>query len=217
MIIYLIQQENLFLFSQDFAMNLTGFARNYFASVVCSCVYEEKDKICKHCQTFEISLNVNVQKICVKEEHLSIDIEYMDFYKYALKKLPGDPFFISDHIRNRGFTRVEEKVRTPCKCHNKNLMAMRIFEISLARCCPCFEQFLFDAIHVHKRGACVLISDFISTRFQETFLIETLEHIGTILFTCFKHLLRVFDFDYRKCYHYKKGHIFRPHRKEIYL
>ena len=26
-------------------LNVTGFARNYFASVICRCVYEDKDKI----------------------------------------------------------------------------------------------------------------------------------------------------------------------------
>ena len=50
---------------------------------------------------------MNIKKNCIREDQLPIDFEYMDFYKFALKKLPGDRFFIFDHIRNYVFIRVD--------------------------------------------------------------------------------------------------------------
>ena len=85
-------------------------------------------------------------------------------------------------------------------------MAMRNVEVLLACYCPCFESVLCDAIpgDGRKHNISVLLSDYVSLRSPQMFLIETFEHNGTVLFTCFQHLLRVFDFDYFRCYHSTK-------------
>ena len=46
--------------------NLVGFARNYFASVSCSCVKLDKDTACHHCINLRSSLNSETIKICLK-------------------------------------------------------------------------------------------------------------------------------------------------------
>ena len=47
--------------------NLTGFARNYFSSVCCSCPDIDKDGICIHCRRLRYSLNNDTIKVCLRK------------------------------------------------------------------------------------------------------------------------------------------------------
>ena len=69
-----------------------------------------------------------------------------------------------------------------------------------------FKSLLFEAIHGkgRKNDTSVLLSDYTSNRATFLFLIETFEQSGTILFTCFSHLLQIFCFDYHLCEHFRK-------------
>ena len=87
---------------------------------------------------------------------------------------------------------------------------MRNFDVIYARCFPCFQYALFEAIHQSEKlnNTSILLSDYVSTRSPFLFLIETFECAGTVLFTCFSHLIKVFDFEYRNCYRYMKKSYF---------
>ena len=89
-------------------------------------------------------------------------------------------------------------------------MAMRNFDVSFTRCCPCFLSLLTEALYNSKRknDTSVLLSDYVSSRYEKTFAIETFIQSGTILFTCFQHLLQIFCFDFKLCYHYQKRSYF---------
>ena len=69
------------------------FFRNYFAFVSCGCQYQEKDKICAHCDRLEIASNVNVLKVCINEEDFPKRLKFNDFSLYP-KTLSGNPFFV---------------------------------------------------------------------------------------------------------------------------
>ena len=89
-------------------LNVNGFARNYFASANCSCVNEQIDRVYKHCASLENALNINVKKVCPREENLPKQLfKYLDFYEYSEKKLPGDPFFVFDYDLNCVCTRID--------------------------------------------------------------------------------------------------------------
>ena len=47
-----------------------------------------------------IALNVNVKKVCVKKEDLPPELKYVHFHKYLERKLPVNPIFIFDHVKN---------------------------------------------------------------------------------------------------------------------
>ena len=48
--------------------NVVGFARNYFASVICSCYQTDENLICRHCKQLVHSLNFSMLKVCIKEK-----------------------------------------------------------------------------------------------------------------------------------------------------
>lgn len=63
--------------------NVVGFARNYFASVVCSCRSTGKDLICQHYKQLLHALNFSTLKACVKKTDLPKELSYlMDMNKY---------------------------------------------------------------------------------------------------------------------------------------
>ena len=80
-------------------LKVNGFFQRYFASVTCGCRFQEKSKTCTHCDRLEIALNVNVLKVCMKEEDFPKRFKFYDFSDYA-KALPGDPFFVYDEELN---------------------------------------------------------------------------------------------------------------------
>ena len=88
-------------------LNVTGFARSFFASVKCNCLKMERNEICKHCKSLEIALNVNVKTVCVKKEDLPADLKFVHFDKYSERKLSGDQIFIYDPIENCICTRLD--------------------------------------------------------------------------------------------------------------
>ena len=81
-------------------LNLIGFARNYFASVTCSCRNLDRNEICKHCKCLQEALNTKVRKICLEKENLPKDFKYFDVHKCLEWKVPGDPIFYFNHIDN---------------------------------------------------------------------------------------------------------------------
>ena len=88
-------------------LNVNRFFRNYFASTSCGCRYQDRDKICTHCERVEIAFNVNVQNVCMNEEDFPNKLfKFYDFSSYA-ESLPGDPFFVYDKDMNRIVTRID--------------------------------------------------------------------------------------------------------------
>ena len=82
---------------------------------------------------------------------------------------------------------------------------MRNFDVIFSRRCPCFASMLSEGLRTQRVNySTVLLSDFVSSRIAFAFVIETFEHSGTILFTCFSHLVLIFAFDDTVCCHYQK-------------
>ena len=74
-------------------LNLVGLPRNYFESTNCSCVFINKDEICKHCQYLKTSMNFFIPKICVAKKLLPRDFKVESIDRYLIKKLPTEPIF----------------------------------------------------------------------------------------------------------------------------
>ena len=74
--------------------NLVGFARNYFASIVCYCYQTDKNLVCRHCKQFLYDLNFNTIKICIREQDLLQEIKLMEIDKYLEMCLKADPTFL---------------------------------------------------------------------------------------------------------------------------
>ena len=73
--------------------NAVSFARNYFASVVCSCRSTDKDLICQPCKQVLHVTNFSTLKICVKEKDLPEELSnLMDMNKYLEMCRKADPF-----------------------------------------------------------------------------------------------------------------------------
>ena len=68
-------------------------------------------------------------------------------------------------------------------------MAMKIFDVSFARCCPCFLNLMKEAFYEcdRKNDTSVLLYDY--RCYIGGFVTETFATSGTILFSCFSHLL----------------------------
>ena len=77
--------------------NVSGFARNFLASVQCSCVEADKDEVCQHCKQLAHSINFLVMKFCVNSRDVKKEFtEEMNFMKvnhYLEKVLKGCPIF----------------------------------------------------------------------------------------------------------------------------
>ena len=74
-------------------------------------------------------------------------------------------------------------------------MAMRIFYVLFARCCPCFLHLVKEALYAdQKNDTSVLLYDYISACYEGGFVMETYVVSGTIFFSCFSHLLQTFCF-----------------------
>ena len=77
--------------------NVSGFARNFLASVQCSCVEADKDEVCQHCKQLAHSINFSVMKFCVNSRDVKKEFtEEMNFMKvnhYLEKVLKGCPIF----------------------------------------------------------------------------------------------------------------------------
>ena len=56
--------------STNCLFNVVGFARNYFATVICSCYQTDKTLICRHCKKLVRPLNFSTLKVCIKEKDL---------------------------------------------------------------------------------------------------------------------------------------------------
>ena len=73
--------------------NLVGFARNYFASVVCYCYQTDKNLICRHCKQLLYDLNFNTIKICIRDGEILKEIELKEIDKYLEMCPKADLFF----------------------------------------------------------------------------------------------------------------------------
>ena len=73
-------------------------------------------------------------------------------------------------------------------------MTMKNVDVSFARCCPCFISLLKEAIYDSKpkNDTSILLFDYIVSLYEKAFATETFVKSGTILFTCFEHLLETF-------------------------
>ena len=95
-------------------------------------------------------------------------------------------------------------------------MAMKIFEVSFTRCCPCFLELLKEALYEsdRKKDTSALMYQYVSSRYEGGFVTETYVCSATILFSCFSHLLQIFCFDFIYCNHYQKRTYFTVLYKE---
>ena len=77
--------------------NLTGFARNYFSSVCCSCPDIDKDGICTHCTSLRYSLNNDTIEVCLRKENIPTEFKLIKINNYLQKYVNADPhFFFSE-------------------------------------------------------------------------------------------------------------------------
>ena len=74
-------------------LNLVPFSRNYFESTNCSCIFINKDEICKHCKYLKASMNFFVPKIYVEKKLLPKGFKVEKIDQYLIKRLPADPVF----------------------------------------------------------------------------------------------------------------------------
>ena len=75
---------------------MTGFARNYFYSVCCSCPDIDKDAVCIHCRRLRYSLN-NDTKVCLRKENIPKEFKLIKIDNYLQKYINADPhFFFSE-------------------------------------------------------------------------------------------------------------------------
>ena len=85
--------------------NVAGFARNYLASVQCSCVEAAKGEVCQHCKQLAHSINFSVMKFCINSQVVKKEfMEEMNFMKinhYLEKVLKGCPIFYFSKEKNR--------------------------------------------------------------------------------------------------------------------
>lgn len=84
--------------------NMTGFSRNYFALVVCSCVNTARNLACKHSCFMFRSLNWYVLKICFEEKNISKHFELIEIDKHLFEKIAGDVIFHYDRKQQRQVT-----------------------------------------------------------------------------------------------------------------
>ena len=73
--------------------NLTGFARNYFSSVCCSCPDIYKGAICSHCRRLRYSLNNDTIKVCLRKVNIPKEFELIKIDNYLLKYINSDSHF----------------------------------------------------------------------------------------------------------------------------
>ena len=77
--------------------NLTGFAKNYFSSICCSCPDIDKDAICIHCRRMRYSLSNETIKVCLRKENIPKEFKLIQIDNYLQKYINGDPhFFFSE-------------------------------------------------------------------------------------------------------------------------
>ena len=76
---------------------MTGFARNYFSSVCCSCPDIDKDGIYIHCRRLRYSLNNDTIKVCLRKENIPTEFKLIKINNYLQKYVNADPhFFFSE-------------------------------------------------------------------------------------------------------------------------
>ena len=85
---------------QNCQYNMSGFSRNYFASVVCSCAKAAKNRACIHCNFMFRSLNWYTAKICIEKSNVPEHFNLFGIDEY-LKKTPGDVFFHFCYVSNQ--------------------------------------------------------------------------------------------------------------------
>ena len=86
---------------KDCRSNLVGFARNFFASVICYYYQTDKNLVCRHCKQLFYDLNFNTMKISIREKDLQKEIELMEIDKYLEIGLKADPIFFYSKEHNR--------------------------------------------------------------------------------------------------------------------
>ena len=73
--------------------NLTGFWRNYFASICCTWVCWNENLACCHCRSLRYALNTDTIKVCLKKEDVLKEFKLIEINKYLEKHLRADPIF----------------------------------------------------------------------------------------------------------------------------
>ena len=81
--------------------NLVGFARNYFASVVCYCYRTDRTLVCRHCKQLLYDLNFNMLKVCLSERDMLKEFKLLETDKYLETCLKDDPIFFYLREKNR--------------------------------------------------------------------------------------------------------------------
>ena len=61
--------------------NLTGFGRDYFSSICCTCVNWNKNLACCYCKRLRYALNTDTIKICLKKEDLPRKFKLVEISK----------------------------------------------------------------------------------------------------------------------------------------
>ena len=81
--------------------NVSGFARNYFPSINCSCQFINKDVACSHCRQLVHSLNSSTIKVCVETNDLPKDFNLIEINKCFEMYLKADPIFYYSKENNQ--------------------------------------------------------------------------------------------------------------------
>ena len=125
--------------------NLVGFARKFFASVLCYCYRTDRNMMCRHFKQLLYNLNFNTMKVCLSERDVSKEFKLLDLEKYLEMCLKANPtFFYSkennsinifiDAIDWGGFFVINGNVNR--LFYFVALKVMAIFEVDLIFCCP---------------------------------------------------------------------------------
>ena len=194
--------------------NVVGFARNYFASVVCSCYQTDKNLICSHCKQLLHALNFSTLKVCIKERDLPKEFDVMEIDNYLTTFWQIDNFFIRKkiiilwYLLTRLIGEIFLKIRKRCNnflIFSSKKKVMVIFEVDFIFCCPCFVPDIFYwrfiaykknfefACFVHRRNP------------RKVFDIDDSKKEGSMLITCFEHFFEAMYFDTFDCLHYYRA------------
>ena len=87
------EQKILAIKCENCRYNVIGFARNYFATITCSCKHIVRNLICSHCRWLTYSLNRCARRTCLKPQDVSKNFHLMETDKYLKMHLKPDLFF----------------------------------------------------------------------------------------------------------------------------
>lgn len=75
--------------------NVVGFARNYFASVICLYYQTHQNFVYSHCKQIVHTLNLSMLKFCIEAKKLPKEFDLMEINNYLQKCLKTEPFFFT--------------------------------------------------------------------------------------------------------------------------